>query len=392
MEIGGFKVNPLRLSVPGLSVMDRYLTVELLLPFLFGMGLFTSLGISIGALFDLVRRVTESGLYLGVAFQIFLLKMPGFIVLAFPMSVLLATLMAYSRLSSDSELIALRSLGVTPYRLVVPALLLSLAVTGLAFLVNDVVAPAANNQAATILEKAVNQDRPRFQERNIIYPEYRKVRQPDGNEQTVLTRLFYAEAFNGKEMQGLTILDRSQQGLNQIVTSQSAAWNVADNRWDFFNGTVYLIAPDGSYRNIVRFQHQQLALSRAPLDLSDRNPSYDEMTISQAREYLDIVKLSGDDRKVRKLKVRIQEKFALPFVCLVFGVIGAGLGLRPQNTNKATSFGICVGLIFSYYLLSFLTSSLGIWGILSPGMAAWLPNLMGLTAGSLLLVQSARAK
>ncbi|MFM7440018.1 MAG: LptF/LptG family permease, partial [Snowella sp.] len=45
--------------------------------------------------------------------------------------------------------------------------------------------------------------------------------------------------------------------------------------------------------------------------------------------------------------------------------------MRPQQTNKATSFGICVGLIFSYYLLSFITSSLGIWGILSPFLAAW---------------------
>lgn len=40
----------------------------------------------------------------------------------------------------------------------------------------------------------------------------------------------------------------------------------------FFNGTIYLISPDGAYRNIVRFEHQQLALSRAPLDLAQRPP------------------------------------------------------------------------------------------------------------------------
>jgi lipopolysaccharide export system permease protein len=76
----------------------------------------------------------------------------------------------------------------------------------------------------------------------------------------------------------------------------------------------------------------------------------------------------------------------------VFGLIGAALGIRPQNTNKATSFGVCVGLIFSYYLLSFLTSSMGIWGILTPFLAAWSPNLLGLTAGTLLLVQSSRLR
>jgi lipopolysaccharide export system permease protein len=379
-------------QIPGLSVMDRYLTIELLLPFLFGLGLFTSLGISIGTLFDLVRRVTESGLPIDVAIKILFLKMPGFIVLAFPMSMLLAALMAYSRLSSDSELIALRSIGVSLYRIVLPSLILSLVATGLTFIMNDWVAPAANYQAGITLEKALNQDNPTFKERNIIYPEYTKIKYENGGEETVLTRLFYADEFDGKEMQGLTILDRSQQGVNQIVTSKSATWNVAQNTWDFFNGTIYLIAPDGSYRNIVRFEHQQLALPRAPLDLAKRSRSEVEMSIAQAREYLSIVQLSGNETKIRKVKVRIQEKFALPFVCMVFGLIGAALGLRPQNTSKATSFGLCVGLIFSYYLLSFITSSMGIWGILSPFMAAWSPNLLGLGAGVLLLIQTSRLR
>ena len=384
------KSNFLRAQIPGLSAMDRYVATELILPFLFGMGLFTSLVMSIGTLFDLVRRVTESGLLLAIAFKVLLLKMPAFIAFAFPMSVLLATLMAYSRLSSDSELIALRSIGVSVYRLVLPAIILSLLVTGLTFFFNDLVAPAANYQASLTLEKALDKAKPSFKERNIVYPEYNQVKQADGAKQTILTRLFYAEEFDGEQMQGLTILDRSQKGLNQIVTSQSATWNIAENTWDFFNGTMYIIAPDGSYRNIVRFEHQKLALPRAPLDLTERGRDSGEMSIFQAQEYLKIVRLSGNEKKIRKLKVRIQEKMAFPFVCLVFALVGAALGLRPKNTNRATSFGICVVLIFSYYLLSFITSSMGIWGVLSPFMAAWLPNFFGLGVGGLLLVQSSK--
>lgn len=392
MDMGQFKPRQVKLGLPGLSIMDRYLFIEILLPFLFGMGIFTSLGIAIGTLFDLVRRVTESGLLLTVALKILALKMPGFVVLAFPMAMLLAALMAYSRLSSDSELIAMRSLGISVYRLVIPSVLFSLIVTGCAFVVNDWVAPAATHEAAVTLEKAVNQERPNFTERNIVYPEYRTIQQEDGNEATVLSRLFYAEEFNGKQMQGLTILDRTQEGMNQIVTSQSATWNILTNTWDFFNGTIYLIAPDGSYRNIVRFQHQQLALPRAPLDLANRRQNFTEMSIRETKEYLEVMKLSGNEKRVRKVQVRIQEKYALPFVCLVFGLVGAAMGVRPQNTNRATSFGICVGLIFGYYLLAFVTSSLGIWGIFTPFLAAWTPNILGLSAGGLLLVQSANLR
>lgn len=376
-------------QISGLSVMDRYIMSELLLPFLFGMGLFTSLTLSIGTLFDLIRRVTESGLPLSIALQMLFLQSPKFIVLAFPMAMLLAALMSYSRLSSDSEIIALRSLGVSVYRLVLPAIVMSFLVAGVTFFVSDFITPAANYQASATLNEALNQKQPSFRDSNIVYPEYRKIKLPDGKERTVLTRLFYAEEFNGQEMQRLTILDRSQEGMNQIVTSESATWNVAENTWDFFNGTVYLIAPDGSYRNIVRFDRQKLALPRAPLDLTQRR-DYDEMSIAQAREYLQVVKLGGNEEKVRKLQVRIQEKISFPFVCIVFGSIGAALGLQPQNTSKATSFGICVGLIFSFYLLSFITNSMGIWGVLSPVTAAWLPLFLGLSAGGFLLIRATR--
>ncbi|MFM1842566.1 MAG: hypothetical protein RLZZ490_1302 [Cyanobacteriota bacterium] len=391
MTVGIYK-SKIEQRLPHLSVMDRYLCVELFLPFVFGMGLFTSLALSIGTLFDLVRRVTESGLPLAIAVKILFLKMPEFVVLAFPMSMLLASLMAYSRLSSDSELIALRSIGVSVYRLIIPALLFSLVVTGAAFIFNDRITPAASYEALATLERAVNQEQPPRQEQNIIYPEYGKVTLPDGNQQTILTRLFYAEEFNGKEMSGLTILDRTQAGVNQVLTAERASWNIAENTWDFYDGTVYLIAPDGSYRNIVRFKHQQLALPRAPLDLASRERKDGEMTIAQSKRYLEVLKLSGDDKKIRKLEVRIQRKYALPFVCFVFGLIGAAIGVRPQNTNKATSFGICVGLIFFYYLLSFISESMGIWGVLDPFLAAWIPNFLGLIAGTILLIQSAQLR
>ena len=387
-RVNNLSISQPRRWLPQWSVMDRYLTLELLLPFLFGMGLFTSLALSIGTLFDLIRRVTESGLPLMIAVKILVLKMPEFIVLAFPMSMLLASLMAYSRLSSDSELIALRSLGVSIYRLVVPALLFSLVVTGITFIFNDRITPAATYEALVTLEKAVAAGRPPRVETNIIYPEYGKRVSADGYEQTILTRLFYAEEFNGQEMKGLTILDRTQRGVNQVLTARRASWNIADNIWDFYDGTIYIIDLDGSYRNIVRFQHKQLGLPRAPLDLASRDRKSEEMTIAQAREYLSYLKESGDQKQIRKFEVEIQRKYSLPFVCLIFGMIGAAIGVRPQNTNKATSFGICVGLIFFYYLLSFISESMGIWGILNPITAAWFSNGLGIVAAGILLFQA----
>lgn len=374
--------------LPSISIMDRYIAQELTLPFLFGVGAFSSIGISIGALFELIRRITESGLSLTLALQIFILKLPEFIVLAFPMSTLLATMMTYSRLSGDSELIALRGCGVSVRRLIAPAVVLSMMVTGLTFVFNELITPAANYRAAITLERALNSERPPFQERNIFYQEFQPADDdPDAQE---LKRLFYARRFDGETMHSLTILDFSQQGLNQVVSAESATWDFSKNTWNFYNGTIYVVSPDGSFRNIVTFDNQELQLPRTPLDLASRTKSDTEMNIAEATRQLELIRQSGDERKVRTWEAQIQRKYAIPFVCVVFGLVGSSIGILPQRTSRATSFGISIVIIFGYYLLSFITDAMGKVGALSPFMAAWTPTLISLAAGIFLLIRASR--
>ena len=367
--------------------MDRYLASELLAPFLFGIGAFSSLGVTIDSVFELIRKVVERGLPIGIAVNVFLLKLPNFIVYAFPLSTLLATLMTYSRLSSESELIALRACGVSVYRMVLTAVFLSFFVTGLTFLFNEQIVPAANYQATMTLEKALKSDKPTITKQdNFLYPETREgIKQPDGSVPKILTRLYYADQFDGNQFKGLTIIDRSQAGVHQIIVAQAGEWNASQNIWDMYRGIIYLVAPNGSYRNIVRFEHQQLKLPRTAFDLVEKTRDYGEMNIAQAFEQLAVVRLGGDEQKIRKLEVRIQQKFALPFVCVVFGLVGAAMGTIPQRTGRGTSFGVSVIVIFAYYLFYFITGAMAQAGVFSPFIGAWLPNFLFLGTGALLL-------
>lgn len=378
------------ISLFSFSIMDRYLALQLLPPFLFGVGAFTSVVLAIDSLFELLRKVVESGLPLNIALEVFLLKLPYVMVYSFPMSTLLATLMTYSRLSSESELIALRGCGVSVYRMVLTAVVLSFAVTIMTYIFNEQIAPAANYRATVTLEKALKSDQPSFKQQNIYYPEYGEIKQPDGSKNKILSRLFYADQFDGKQMKGLTIIDRSRGGVDQIVVSESAKWNSKKQVWDFYNGTIYLVATDRSYRNILRFEHQQLQLPSTPLTLAKNSRDYGEMNISQALEQLEIERLGGNDQKIRKLEVRIQQKIAFPFICVIFGLVGSVMGSIPQRTGRGTSFAISVIVIFSYYLLLSVSGALAQAGIFSPVIGAWLPNLFGLGTGLFLLLRVAQ--
>jgi lipopolysaccharide export system permease protein len=372
------------------SIMDRYLAIQLVAPFLFGVGAFTSVVLAIDSLFELLRKVVESGLPLTVALQVFLLKLPYVVVYAFPMSTLLAALMTYSRLSSESELIALRGCGVSVYRMVLTAVMLSLVVTGLTFVFTEHIAPAANYQAAITLERAIKSEKPSVKKDNFIYPETGEMKDKDGKNRKILTRLYYADQFDGRRFNGLTIIDRSREGPNQIVVAEAAEWNVSQNTWDVFNGTIYVVAPDRSYRNIAQFKHYQMQLPRTAFNLAEQTRDYDQMNISQALEQLEIERLGGDRQKIRKLEVRIQQKIAFPFICVIFGLVGSVMGTIPQRTGRGTSFGISVVVIFTYYLLLSISGALAQAGLLSPFIGAWLPNFFGLATGVFLLIRIAQ--
>lgn len=119
--------------LPGISVMDRYILGELVPPFLFGVGAFSSLGVAVGTVFQLVRELADNDITLAIALKVFGLQLPYYISLSLPMSMLLATLLGYSRLASDNEITALRSCGIGLYRLVIPAILAGFLITGVAF-------------------------------------------------------------------------------------------------------------------------------------------------------------------------------------------------------------------------------------------------------------------
>ncbi len=381
----------LLLSWRRLPLLDRWLLNELIGPLLFGIAAFTAVSLSVGVVFELVRRVAESGLPLTAALQVLLLRLPGFLVLSFPMATLMATLLAFSRLSGSSELTALRSVGVSTRRMVMPALALALCMSVLTFVFNDVIVPRANLEATTSLERALGKAISTEKGSNIMYSRFGRVAMEGGERVKMLTHIFYARNFLRGEMQDVTLLDFSRLGQRQMLTAESAQWNEQLSLWQFRNGRIINVDDATGSTTSARFDRYNYPLSRDPLEVAKLPTDPSVMTVGQARTAERLQRRAGNAKEARRLRVRIQEKFAFPAICLVFGLIGSSIGVRPHSrTSRSQGFGISVLLIFGYYLMSFIFSSLGITGTLTPFLAAWLPVFIGLAGGMVLLRQASR--
>ena len=376
-----------------IPLVDRWLISQLLPPMLFAIAAFTAVSLSVGIMFDLVRKIVEFGLPLQTALKVLFLKLPDFLVLSFPMSMLLATLLAYGKLSSNSELLALKSLGYTNKRIIVPVVFLSFLMTCITFYFNDSLVPISNRVAENTLRSSLGTAFSSEEGKHIMFSRYgsqidssNQISKSDEN----LTHIFYAKFFRNNFMEEVTLIDYSRIGIEQTLKAKKGEFDQNNNLWIFYDGRLTITQSDGTV-SFMNFNKYQYPLGEGPRELAKVPSDANDMTLKQAKKAEALYKKSGNIKEARRMRVRIQEKFTLPAACLVFGLIGSGLGVRSiSRSSKSQGFGVSVLLIFGYYVLSFFSSSLGVKGILNPVVAAWAPVLLSITVALLLVKRASK--
>ena len=375
-----------------LPLIDKWLIAQLVPPLIFSISAFTVVSLSIGVMFDLIRKIVEFGFPFSLALKILILKLPGFLVLSFPMSVLLSTLLTYGKLSSNSELLALRSLGIKTSRFIVPALIVSIIMTGLTFFFNNSLVPYSNKLAEISIRDGLGKSTIIETGNDVFFPGYGSLIDPKTNKpsekNTYLTQIFFSRVVKNKIMKNVTLLDFSRIGSKQVLSAESASFDKDNLRWIFKNGKIVYFSSDAQ-TSIVNFGTYFYPLGDGPLKVSEIQKDANDMTVAEAIAAKNIYENSGNIKEARKMKVRIQEKFTLPCACLVFGLIGSSLGSKSNlRSSRSQGFGLSVILILIYYIMSFLFSSLGVKGLLTPIFAAWLPVFISLGGGIYFLRRS----
>ena len=387
-----FRISTKKL-IMNIPLIDRWLLGQLLPPMLFAIGAFTAVSLSVGIMFDLVRKIVEFGLPFQVALKVLILKLPGFLVLSFPMSMLLATLLAYGKLSSNSELLALKSIGVANRRIIFPAVILSIFMTFLTFTFNDSLVPISNrvaeNTMRTSLGKAISSE----EGKHIMFSRYgsqidKSNKVSNSNEN--LTHIFYAKYFRNNFMEEVTLIDFSRIGVEQILKAEKGKFDQNKNLWIFYDGRLTITQDTGEI-SFINFNEYKYPLGEGPRELAKVPSDANDMTVRQAIKAESLYRKAGNNKEARRMRVRIQEKFTLPAACIVFGLIGCSFGVRSiSRSSKSQGFGLSVLMIFGYYILSFFSSSLGVKGILNPVLAAWTPVLLSIYFSIFLLRRASK--
>jgi lipopolysaccharide export LptBFGC system permease protein LptF len=129
---------------------------ELWGPFLFGVGLFSLLIISTAVMQEALRFVTRYSQPPSIFFMLVGYAMPRFVILSIPMGVLLGTLLSVGRLNTDNEIIAIRTCGISIYRLLAPYFIIGVLLSAVTFLGSEIIVPFCNNSISELKESIIS--------------------------------------------------------------------------------------------------------------------------------------------------------------------------------------------------------------------------------------------
>lgn len=361
------------------KVLDKFILGELRAPFLFGMMAFSIILVAGGLLFQLADLIIERGVSLGVVARLFLYYMPRLVAFTVPMSCLLAALLGFSKLSTNSELVALKSAGLSFQRIMRPVVVAAFFVSIGSFLVNETVVPLSEKAAANVMVyEVLKQTPPIFKEKIFLREE----------SAGKLKRVIYIDKMNNRTnvMQNIIVQEFEDGRMIRVISAKTGEW--INSGWWMDDGKVFEIKEDGSVSLMFKFDRQALMLLFNPEEVKKKVEDPDQMTISALYQTIKLNEATGMDSS--KLWMILHLRISIPWACLILAIVGAALGSRPQRSGSSVGLGLSVIIVFVYYVIMSFTRSLGESAYLPPFIAAWTANAIFLIVGSYLCVRANR--
>jgi lipopolysaccharide export system permease protein len=408
-----------------MRILTRYLLRSHVGPFLFALFALTSL-LFVNVVARRFPELAGKGLSTPVILEVFALSLPHIVALTLPMAVLVAVLYAFSQLAADNEITALKASGVNLISLIVPLVVAGTVLAAFMVYFNDRILPETNHDLKLLLMD-VNRKSPTLQLKEQVINEIQT--------RDMQTRYFLQAAHIDhvtNKMRGVVIYDLSLGGRDRTVYADSGRMAFNREQTDLFL-TLY----DGSIEEVkevephqfqrVYFKEQQLMLAgignvleRTTEDAyrSDREMSLAMLSagVDSARKDLaaarknarniglmaidpalkgasqDSVEMAlrngasearmlaaqaaSAKQKMNELEVEWHKKFAIPFACIVFVLLGAPLAVRFPRGGPGMVIALSLTIFGIYYISLIGGESLGDKGKVEPFWGPWAPNLV----------------
>ncbi len=360
-----------------MRITDRYITKEILSPFVVSLVAISALML-VGRMVRFFDLIIGKGVSVKEVSLLFLYMSPFILALSIPISVLVSVVLAFNRLSSDSEIIAMKAIGINLSKLSRAPLWIGFFAYIVTSFISFYLLPDANialkNEFFNIIirkttvginEKAFNT----FTSDIIFYVDN------ISKDRKIMNHVIIYDARNPKmpntiiAQQGRFIVDK----YNKTITLSLQ------------NGTIQQLGDNPDTIRLINFKDYDLSFSQSEItpSMSYYNKSTFEMTIPELiHKYYE---LKQEKKNYNSLLTDIAERFAIPFTVIIFAIIGIPLGIKSPRSGKAYGITVAVILVLLYYIVLSGAETVGKLNILNPIIAVSLVDMLFFIIALLLL-------
>ena len=361
-----------------MKILRTYLLMEFAGPLFLSVGVLSFLMVIVSNLQKVVDLIINKGVDILSVFTLFLLMMPYIITYALPIAVLIAVLVALGRLSSDNEIIAIRASGISLLKLVLPLLTCGAIISLALVIFNDRAASYAHYAyRKTLMEIGIKNPTAALEE-GVFINSFQKyvlfIYRVDQKHNKLGNIRIYEPQGNNKPTR--TIVAKSGEFIS--VPERNAL------KLKLIDGTSDEPDPD----NPTHFYKLNFKTYFINMSLTDAQNKGDidkkprDMSIPELKK--EVIKLKRQNIDPSPILTEMHEKVALGFSAFIFVLIGSPLGIITRRREKSINIGIALLIIMVYYPFLIGCKALGIQGVVPPGLAMWIPNIIFGIIGSFL--------
>jgi lipopolysaccharide export system permease protein len=360
-----------------------YILKEILPIFFIALLVFTTI-LLMDKILKLIELIVTKGATFYQILMLLLFISPSFLIFTIPIAFLCGTLLSFGRFSSDGEIIAFKASGISLYQLFYPVLFFSIAACLLTSFLVFYGLPWGNRGFKAMLY-LVAQSRADVELKERVFNDMF-----DG-----LVVYIDKIPIDNKKMEGILIFDERER--DKIITVFAKEGFLTSNPREqeiifrLINGDIHRYDQKSHVYQKVNFNYYDIKLELAKAFSTIGKKLKDkELSIEELKEKIKELKKKGEN--VAQLEVELQKRYAFPFACIIFGMIGVPLGIQPRRSGRS------YGFIFTFLIILLYYFSLSTFEIFGPGigmssfLTAWGPNFLFGAFSIFLLIRTSKEK
>ncbi|MFW6138245.1 MAG: LptF/LptG family permease [Spirochaetota bacterium] len=289
-------------------------------------------------------------------------------------SCMFASVYTMSGLSRDRELLALRSSGVSVYRIITPLILVGAVISGSSLLFEDYVVVNSfrwkDQYHAALSGRKTPGGHIRDRHNLIVFGQNNIIYKID---------TYRAES---QQMQGIMIIQKNDRGEIQLrIDAQKALWD--GSRWVFYQGVVRDFDASGKLQQRSIFETYTTTIQDPPRYFGRETRSVEDMRLGEACRYVKNLRRMGLDYKGALAK--LHRKIANSVTLFLVIIIGLSLGSMAFKNALVISFSFTLGMVLMFFFINEIGYTFGSTGKIPPAAGGWMGNMVFFCVGVFLL-------